>query len=303
MRTLGCFLVALVVATAAYAQSKEDPKPTDIRSLEKETSLHPDSPAVWQKLGLAQYRHEHFELAINAFEHALRLAPKDPQITNNLGFAYLFSKRLEDAISSFKTTLDLDSHFFAAHRGLCSAYSLARRSQDAVEMCLIAIKEEDSGVPLYFLGHTYLDLGDELKAVATFEDAARFEPRSARIFVGLGFAYYSTKDYNHALTALEHAKAIDPNADELWSGLGLVYARLHEYKKAEEVLREALAREPDNVTDHFNLGAVCLLRKNRDCALSEYNYLRIKNDPRAQALFGSIYSSRVIDARAYKPRP
>jgi len=45
---------------------------------------------------------------------------------------------------------------------------------------------------------------------------------------------------------------------------------------------------------------VCLQRKNRDCALSEYNYLRLKSDLLAQTLLGGIYSNKILDARAYR---
>jgi tetratricopeptide (TPR) repeat protein len=110
------------------------------------------------------------------------------------------------------------------------------------------------------------------------------------------------KKYDLALTALQHAKDLDPNADELLSALGAVYAQMHEYKKAEEIIREALARNPDHPTNHFNLGVVCLMRKNRDCAFSEYNYLRLKDDPRAEILLSRINSNKVLDASAYKPR-
>jgi len=139
MRTLGCLLVALVVATTAYAQSKNEQSPANNHALEKTASLNPDSPAAWQDLGFARYQQQRFALAADAYEHAQRLAPRDPQINSNLGYAYLFSHRWDEAIASFKTALETDSHMIAARRGLCSAYSLAQQPQDAVAMCLAAI--------------------------------------------------------------------------------------------------------------------------------------------------------------------
>ena len=151
MRTLGCLLVALVVATAAYAQQKDKQSPATTRALEKEASLNPDSPGAWENLGLTRFHQKRFALAIDAFEHARRLAPRDPQINNNLGYAYLFSKRLDEAIGSFQTVLEIDSHMIAARRGLCSVYALARQPQEAVEACLAAIEDDGkSAVPRYF---------------------------------------------------------------------------------------------------------------------------------------------------------
>ena len=86
------------------------------------------------------------------------------------------------------------------------------------------------------------------------------------------------------------------------SGLGAVYAQLHEYKKAAGLLRGAIEREPDHSIDHYNLGIVCLLQKNRDCALEQYNYLRMRTDPLATTLFNGIHSDKVIDVSAYHQR-
>ena len=169
-----------------------------------------------------------------------------------------------------------------------------------------SIKDDvNSAVPRYFLGHAYLDLNESEKALNEFTEAARLEPHTAKLYVGLGFAYYKMKNYREAFAALQHAQALDPNADELLSGLGAVYAQLRDYKKAEAMLRAALEREPDHLTNHYNLGMVCVLRKNRNCALSEYNYLRMKGESLANKLFTGIYSDKVIDASAYqsKSRP
>jgi tetratricopeptide (TPR) repeat protein len=302
MRTLECLILALVVATTAYAQNTAESTPADVHALEKFATLNPNSAIAWENLGLARYQQQRFALAAEAFEHAQRLAPRDAQIINNLGFAYLFGDRWDEAITSFKAALEINSNMTAPRRGLCSAYSLARRSNEAVQMCLAAIADDaNSAVPRYFLAHTYLDIGDGPKAIATFEDAARLEP-AAKIYVGLAFAYYTVKNYNRALASLQQAKELDPSTPELLSGLGAVYAQLRDYKKAEGVLRQAVEREPDHVADHFNLGMVCLLEKNRDCALSEYNVLRMKSDPLAKTLLDNIDSNKVIDVNAFKAR-
>src|SRR5688572_28865178 len=69
-----------------------------------------------------------------------------------------------------------------------------------------------------------------------------------------------------------------------------------DYETAEEILREAVSSDPDNPIAQFNLGIVCLARKNRDCALSQYNRLKTMDHSLAKSLFTTIFRARVVDA-------
>jgi tetratricopeptide (TPR) repeat protein len=158
----------------------------------------------------------------------------------------------------------------------------------------------DSAVPQYFLGVTYLDLGESAKALTAFEAAARIEPQTARIYVGMGFACFKLKRYDEALKHFEHARKLNVNVPYALSGLGATYAQLKDYGNAEKALKQAVSFDPDNATARFNLGLVCLARRKRDCALTQYNYLKIKGHTLAGSLFTSIFRGRVIDASKYK---
>jgi tetratricopeptide (TPR) repeat protein len=83
---------------------------------------------------------------------------------------------------------------------LCGAQALAKNAGDAVEACLRAANNDpDSAAPQYFLSVAYMDLGQTEKALSVLQKAARIEPRTARIHVGLGFASFKLKKYQNAL--------------------------------------------------------------------------------------------------------
>lgn len=71
-------------------------------------------------------------------------------------------------------------------------------------------------------------------------------------------------------------------------------------EKAENALREAVSSDPDDLIAKFNLGIVCLARGNRDCALSQYNQLKMMDHSLAKTLFNTIFRNRVVDASRYK---
>ena len=98
-----------------------------------------------------------------------------------------------------------------------------------------------------------------------------------------------------ALNNFEHARKLDPKAKHALMGIGATYAQMKEYVKAEGVLREAVSSEPNNPVAQYDLGMVCLARSNRDCALSQYNRLKIMGHPLAKSLFSSLYRNRVVN--------
>lgn len=93
-----------------------------------------------------------------------------------------------------------------------------------------------------------------------------------------------------------HAKGLNPKAAQIELGLGTTYAQLKDYENAERTLRAAVVSDPDDATARFNLGLVCLARGNRDCALSQYNRLKIMGHALAKTLFTALFRDRVVDA-------
>ena len=263
--------------------------------------LQPTSVSAWQSLGFAHYYGKRFQQAVEAFGEAQRLAPEQAVTNNNVGFAYMFVHRFEDAIASFETALRLDSGFGPAISGMCSAQALAKKAANAIKACLRAAKNDpESAAPRYFLGVSYMDLGQPEKGLIALEEAARIEPQTARIHVGLGFACFKLKRFQEALKHFKHARKLKVNAKHASLGLGATYAELKDYQQAEIALREAVSSDPDNPVARFNLGIVCLARKNRDCALSQYNRLEMINDSFAKTLFTAMFQHRVVDASEYK---
>lgn len=261
--------------------------------------LRPESAAAWQSLGFAHYYSKHYDEAVEAFSEARRLNPKEAETSNNMGFAYLFVHRFEDAIASFRNALQLDSQFSYAINGLCIAQALAKRPEAIAACKRAATADRGSAAPHYFLGTSYMDLGENRKALRAFQQAARIEPRTARIHIGLGFACFKLEQYEEALKHFARAQKLNARAEHALLGLGVAYAQLKEYEKAERALREAIAADPDNPVARFNLGIVCLARGNQDCALSQYNRLKIMGHTLGKTLFTTIFRGRVVDASFY----
>jgi hypothetical protein len=47
---------------------------------------------------------------------------------------------------------------------------------------------------------------------------------------------------------------------------------------------------------HYNLGLACLVGKQRDCALQQYNVLKMSDSSLAESLFSEIFSGKIVNA-------
>lgn len=298
MPVLRSLLIVLIVVGLSNAQESSDtPVPDDMGPAEIEAA---DTSGPTQE-GFAHYRRKHYKKAVEAFAEARRLAPNEPTTNNNLGYAYLFVGRFQEAITLFQNALAINPQFGPATNGLCAAMALGKKPGNALQVCLKALRADSaSATPHYFVGLAYMDLGEPEKALNALEKAARIEPKTPRIYVGLGFACFKLKRYEEALGHFEDARKLNARAEHVLLGLGATYSQLKDYKNAEKALREAVSSNPDNPVARFNLGIVCLARRNRDCALSQYNQLKIMDHPLAKTLFNTLFRDRVVDASSYQ---
>jgi tetratricopeptide (TPR) repeat protein len=105
------------------------------------------------------------------------------------------------------------------------------------------------------------------------------------------------KNFREALANFTRAVDLEPSEQAL-NGKGVTYVSMKEYDEAEESFRQALAIDPNSFQTRFNLGIVCLIREKRDCALRQYNFLKMFNPPLADRLFEKIVAGRVLDLGA-----
>lgn len=170
----------------------------------------------------------------------------------NLGEATLQLKEFSQAVDSFEKAIALKPESALTWEGL--------------------------GLTHYYQDHFRL-------AVDAFERARRLAPDSAKFNNNLGFTCLFVERWDDAVSSFKTTLDLDQNFDTARLGLCAAYSlarraeaimvclnilNLAPASAAESALREAISRDPDHSLNHFNLGIVCLQRKERDCAFGEY---------------------------------
>jgi superkiller protein 3 len=106
----------------------------------------------------------------------------------------------------------------------------------------------------YFLeGRLQASSGHQQAAVASYQQAVRFDPRFARAYIELGTSYLILKKHVEAEASFKRASSI---ADDSCAscGLGMVYAELQRYDEADKAFKKAISLAPNDVCAYEQSG-------------------------------------------------
>lgn len=255
---------------------------------------------IWDQRGFASFQSKDFEQAADCYREVLRINSNSAVASSNLGYTYLARQQYPAAEKLFAKALLISPTLPAAQEGLCITYgSWEDKGQQTLDACGKALElNNGSSVANYFLGLEYLRRGQNERALDLLERARNLEPGTARHYIALGTAQVKLKKLGDALRSFGRAKALEPGLASAYFGEGTVYFLMRKRAQAIRSFRRAIEIDPDLEVAHFNLGITCLAEQQRDCALQQYNSLKMMDSSMAQSLFSEMFRERVLDVRA-----
>ncbi len=108
----------------------------------------------------------------------------------------------------------------------------------------------------YNLGNYALNRGDLKKAIASYDEALRIEPRAAMVMVNRSIALARMGEMGQSERSLQEALKIAPDNAAAHFNLGLLKAEQNDPEQAESCLRTALKLDPQTAQAAYNL---CIL--------------------------------------------
>jgi tetratricopeptide (TPR) repeat protein len=264
--------------------------PLAIQLLKRATEVDPKNKYAWNNLGLAYFGIRKDAEAIAAFNKQIELNPYDEYAYNNLGRVYWQERKYEDAVTAFHKQLEINPLDKFAHANLGAMYSEWHKYAEAApELEKAASLTPDNPELQVSLGDAYLNLGQDDKALATFDHAVQI---AAMPVVWNNIAYQLSLKKTHLDRAQQYAEsavsataaalrnvALDrltpqdlplvPSLIAYWDTLGWVYFSAGNLDKAEKYIAASwLLGQHGEVGDH--LGQIHEKRGDKDSALRAY---------------------------------
>ncbi|MGF1933060.1 MAG: tetratricopeptide repeat protein [Nostoc sp. ChiQUE02] len=143
-------------------------------------------------------------------------------------------------------------------------------------------------------GRRLVDTGDYGGAIAVYQQAAKIDPKNAKIHSGIGYLYAQQGNYQAALTAYRRAIGINPNNSDFYYAVGYIKANLGDTAGAKEGYRRAIQLNRNNVNAY--LGLAVTQSRMGDYTAATWAYQQAieldKNNAQTYELMGSMYKQR-----------
>jgi tetratricopeptide (TPR) repeat protein len=261
-----------------------------IMLLKRATEVDPKNKYAWNNLGMSYFAMRENDDAIAALKKQIEVNPYDEYAYNNLGRVYWQERKYDDAVTAFHKQLDINPLDKFAHSNLGSMYSEWHKYDLAApELEKAASLTPDNPELQVALGDAYLNLGQDDKALSTFDHAVEL---SATPLVWNNIAYQLSLKKTHLDRAQQYAESAvsattaalrNLSLDRLtqqelplvsslvayWDTLGWIYFDEGNLDKAEKYVTAAWSLgQHGEVGDH--LGQIYEKEGKKDHALTTY---------------------------------
>jgi tetratricopeptide (TPR) repeat protein/transglutaminase-like putative cysteine protease len=261
-----------------------------IQLLKKATEVEPKNKYAWNILGAAYLGMRQNDNAIAVLNKQVEINPYDEYAYNALGRAYWQERKYDEAVVAFNKQIEINPLDKSAHAGLGAMYSEWHKYAEAApELEKAASLLPDNPELQVSLGDAYLNLGQDDKALATFDHAVEI---SATPLVWNNIAYQLSLKKTHLDRAQQYAESavsattaalrnltldrltpqelpLVPSLIAYWDTLGWVYFTEGNLDKAEKYVSAAWGLgQHGEVGDH--LGQIYEREGKKDRALSTY---------------------------------
>jgi serine/threonine protein kinase/Tfp pilus assembly protein PilF len=194
------FALAYYYLTRVYANLADEPKV--VKALEQFKKLSKVSPGKGEDglyvAALSRLMEKDTEGYIKGLKEIIRANPGDKRAHVDLAWIYMKGKKHDEAIAEFDKALQIDPNF---------------------------------GYALNLLAYSYVDMGEQEKALKTFERYAAAQPGDANPIDSMGDLYFLTGKFGTARAKYEQALAIRPEFPSAWK-LAYLYAMEGDYGNA-----------------------------------------------------------------------
>ena len=259
-----------------------------ISEYKKAITLNPNSPIIYNRLGVAYSELKQYDTALNAYQKALVLSPTTAEPHYNMGLVYLKQGNLPRAAEAFKRAIAINAEWEDAYTGLGEVYLKQGDFRQAARVYKQATRLNPNGNPGAFLGlgKVYAKQGRLDDAIIVIEKTIEIQVDNTEAHYQLAQTYIKRGEKKKAATAMAFFKVLrqtDPLLEEaeMWvkrhpndargyNNLGIVYLARRRVEDAIKSYKHAISLAPTLATAHYNLGHAYHKQKKMNLAIAAY---------------------------------
>ena len=249
-----------------------------IEAFQTVIKLAPTNVRAHQMLGIAYFKRNAYQKAIQALLRAIELGPKVQDDYHHpyydLGLVYLRQSKFDNAIRCFERAIQLNPDHIPAYYNLGNAYIRGGNVEKGTEQ----IKKYQALKP-------YAD------SVTQLEISVQRVPEIPELWYQLGLAHAQYDRFERAIKPLEKSIALNPNNREAYNALAACYMRLNRFGKMQQACKTSVRLAPNEASAHNNLGMSYFLHGKYPEAMNAFlTAIRLdEENPKFHQNLGKMY--------------
>jgi tetratricopeptide (TPR) repeat protein len=226
-----------------------------VKCYKRATVINKGYELAWHNLGNALFLRETFKDAARAYSKAAML--KSDRMENWTGLAASYTKlyrpkKAKEAIEALLSFAGKDPSILLLQSDM---YLDAGLTEESMERCREFIaRSPDSVEGFARLGSTQHEMADYGKAIDTFENALKVNPRNKELWNNVGYTSFCAGFLEKALQCFDKAIDIDPSYKQAWYNKGYAYHGADLLEDAIRCYQKALSLDPLDRVLWNNLG-------------------------------------------------
>jgi tetratricopeptide (TPR) repeat protein len=254
------------------------------RNAQRALSQKPDCTACYRMLAQIAEHQGDSEKALSYFVRAKQLAPQDPEVLFEFGRVCLERNLLDDALPALSKAVELRPDNDAYVYTLGSANVGKQHLADALQLFQQLLKKHPQDASLmYAIGAVYYLESKFTEAESLLKQSLATQPDQTGAAYYLALTYDAMGDDERAVPTFQNLLKRNPQHAPSYVKLGGILVRQHQYEEAQRDLEEAVSLDPNSVEAHYQLGVV--LRRVGKSAESETQFAesrRLETEQAAQ---------------------
>jgi len=305
----GLSLFILIVLCAACGNTKKTDDqtsvqpvntPKELQELNEKIKTDSTNAALYYARAKYKINIREFNDALVDMSYVMKYDSVRPEYYLTISDLYLSGNNTRRSKEALEKCLVIDPKNTEAMLKLAELYFYVKKYQESIDNINNALKINEHIAKAYFLkGMNYKEIGDTTKAISSMNTATEQDPEYYAAYMELG-ALHAAKKNALALSYYDNAIRIDPKSVEAVYGKGKFYQDIKDWNNAIKMYGELLKMKPDYKYAHYNLGAIALVNKRVDDAIT-YFTKAIADDakyPEAYFARGTSYVQKGDKAKA-----
>ncbi len=260
-------LQSLSALAELYGKAKRDEEAIPI--YKKILELTGGSPEVKNRLAAALLDAGQYAEAMQLLSEMSEDNPQDAYLKVLLGRAQAGARRFPEAIQTLESVVSSDPQNIEAKFYLGVACEQGGRLAEAVKIFNELLEQTQGsseemkanrGVFQQHLASSYLELGEDQKAIAAYQELVKSNPNPYNHFLLIN-AYRMNRQYDQALSLGKEQYESNPDDENLALVYGRALADSGKPREGAEILNKLLRNNPSNLDIYINLSQIYLQAK------------------------------------------